>query len=102
MAMQPSGDDTDESGGEYVSEEVLRCTPSVVPDIRKAKMIVTALALQHIPEALACGAATSIAALVMPVRPGVAFGAAANGTNTTWSEAVVCVAQRWRDNTFLT
>jgi len=42
-------------------------------DMTKAKLIVTALALQHIPEALACG---------------VAFGAVAEGTNTTMAEAL--------------
>eukprot|EP00658_Telonema_sp_P-2_P050425 TRINITY_DN38465_c0_g1_i1.p1 TRINITY_DN38465_c0_g1~~TRINITY_DN38465_c0_g1_i1.p1 ORF type:complete len:151 (+),score=25.39 TRINITY_DN38465_c0_g1_i1:128-580(+) len=36
-------------------------------------LIVVALALQHVPEALACG---------------VAFGATSQGTSTSWSEAV--------------
>merc|ERR1711865_1276190 len=42
-------------------------------DMTKAKLIVTALALQHIPEALACG---------------VAFGAVTEGSSTTMAEAL--------------
>eukprot|EP00656_Telonema_subtile_P053327 TRINITY_DN7697_c0_g1_i2.p1 TRINITY_DN7697_c0_g1~~TRINITY_DN7697_c0_g1_i2.p1 ORF type:complete len:296 (-),score=61.21 TRINITY_DN7697_c0_g1_i2:166-1053(-) len=90
FAAAPEADETEHSavGGPDSDEDMkgdmdgiqltvpsdLTATPKAsAADIRKAKLIVTALALQHIPEALACG---------------VAFGAAAEGSKTSWSSAI--------------